>query len=474
MPPFLALLIGAIPLVVLLRRSKGSPALWLPVTWLFLVSTRSASQWLGMTGYYEALGVTASEEGSPLDRMVYLAMAFLAVWILARRKIKWSELFAHNSALVLFLLFALASVAWSDYPYVSLKRYTRDFTMYVVVLVILTDPRPRMAVVTVIRRYLYIVIILSFLLIRYYTQMGIRYSQFDGSPEYVGATWSKNMLGALCMMSGLFHFWDTLAKWRERKTPQAKFILGMNLIVVATTLSLFRYTQSATAQGCLAVGCLVIMIVRSKWVKVNPSLVTLGFPVAITTYFLLTLVFDLRGMVAGFLGRDPTLTGRTDTWAALLQLQTNPLLGLGYQSLWTGNRLGAILKSLNASYLNEAHNGYLETYLNLGVVGLFLLIVVLVSCFRNISKQLTVSPHFASFGIAVWFVLIIYNVTETAFGSTHLMGVLLLCAVVVPRSDLALSEETELLAMRESATAVQTPVLLRRSVIRERTSSRQF
>ena len=73
------------------------------------------------------------------------------------------------------------------------------------------------------------------------------------------------------------------------------------------------------------------------------------------------------------LGKDPTLTDRTLLWAELLKVDINPLFGTGFESFWLGERF----RSFTASHWwapNEAHNGYLETYLNLGLVGLFLLI----------------------------------------------------------------------------------------------------
>jgi O-antigen ligase len=173
-----------------------------------------------------------------------------------------------------------------------------------------------------------------------------------------------------------------------------------------------------------------MILARLKSVQRKPGIVTVALPVTVAAYAVMELMFDISSAVARFLGRDPTLTGRTDTWNALLQLQTNPLLGLGYSSLWIGERLEGILAMLNVSYLNEAHSGYLETYLTLGFVGLFLLAVFLLSSFRALSKHVLISHHFASFAISVWLVTILYNVTESAFGSSLVWNVLLLCVVI--------------------------------------------
>jgi len=76
----------------------------------------------------------------------------------------------------------------------------------------------------------------------------------------------------------------------------------------------------------------------------------------------------------------------------------------------------------------QAHNGYIEVYLNLGWVGVFLLICVLVGSYRTMRRRLldsggmagqmrTEDLVLAKFGIGYLFAFILYNVTEAAFVS---------------------------------------------------------
>ena len=80
MPQSLALLLWLIALLCLLafdpaKDRRVSPALWLPIIWLVLLASRSASQWLNLS--------TTLEEGNPLDHVIYLGLTFLAVGVLA-------------------------------------------------------------------------------------------------------------------------------------------------------------------------------------------------------------------------------------------------------------------------------------------------------------------------------------------------------------------------------------------------------
>ena len=49
----------------------------------------------------------------------------------------------------------------------------------------------------------------------------------------------------------------------------------------------------------------------------------------------------------------------------------NPIFGTGFESFWLGKRLEQ-LQGIFFFFPNEAHNGYLEVYLNLGLMGLFI------------------------------------------------------------------------------------------------------
>lgn len=120
------------------------------------------------------------------------------------------------------------------------------------------------------------------------------------------------------------------------------------------------------------------------------------------------------------LGRDPTLTDRTEVWEDALALVSNPVLGMGFESFWLGQRL-TILWSKWWWQPNQSHNGYIETYLNLGAVGVFLLFGILISTFRKISKQLIVEFNFSRLRLGFLFAIIFYNYTEAAFKAVHLV-----------------------------------------------------
>jgi len=435
MPPSLALFLWLVLLLALLcfdpAKERGiSPALWVPLTWMFILASRLPSQWLGWTALTSA--AEAFEEGNPLDRAIFSLLILLAVGILMSRSFQWDSFLARNMALMAFLSFALLSVFWSDFPLVSFKRWGRDLGNYLTVLVVLSDPRPLEAIRTLLRRLCYLSIPLSILLIKYFPHSGRRYSEWTGTVTYTGLTTTKDMLAVVCLVSGIFFFWDTVTRWSDRKERRTKPTIAVNVAFVAMTLWLLNLADSATCRVCLALGCLVIAAAHLRAVRRHPAPLKLLIPLSVCLCLFLVFGMDIKASIAKAVGRDPTFTDRTLFWPYLLSMNTDRFLGTGYESFWLGSRLDQIWTTWNFKP-NQAHNGYLEVYLNLGLIGLFLLGGFLIASYGTICKRFTPPSSFASLGLALWAMLSIYNITTSCFGKGELMWVtFLLAAIAVP------------------------------------------
>ena len=431
MPSSLASLLWFIFLVLLVRYDPArdrdaSVTLWIPTIWIFFTASRLPAQWLGGQ---VGTAAQALEEGNPLDRIIFSSLILLSIIVLASRPFKWNRLIVRNFALIALIGFALTSALWSDFPLVSMKRWFRDLGNYLVILVVLADRRPFEAVVTLLRRLCYLLIPLSVLLIKYYPYLGKHYSEWTGAAEYVGATTSKNMLGVLCLVSGIFFFWDTLRLWPERKDRQKRKILLVNGIFIWMTLWLLNLSSSATSTICLTMGCLVLLAANTTFSRRHPGFLKFMIPTAFCVYLVLAIGFDVNDNLAGAVGRDPTLTGRSNIWKTVLSTHTNPIVGAGYESFWLGDRLKYVWRF--AGRVNEAHNGYLELYLSLGVIGVSLLLFYMIACYLNICKKLLPSFKLASLALALWTMILFYNMTESAAFRGQLIWVIFVLLMIV-------------------------------------------
>lgn len=433
-PPDLALLIWLFLLLLLLKydpaRTAGtSPALWLPVTWLFIVASRNPSQWL--SGIGGALSAQSIEAGNPLDEAVFLVLILSSMWVLSRRSINWQHLLQRNAALAAFLAFALLSVFWSGFPLITFKRWFRDLGNYLAMLVVISDAQPVDAIRTLLRRLTYLLVPLSIVLIKYFPALSNSYDPWTGVGTVGGVATSKNMLGTIFLICGIFIFWDTLTRWPDRRSRKTRQTLIVNAVFAGMILWLVNAAKSTTSEVCLILGCLVLLAVRTRIFRRHPKLVKVLVPSAFLLYLLLDFGLGLNGKMAEAVGKNPNLTDRTLIWAFLLKMHTNPLLGTGYQSFWLGPRLQYFWNNAGLGHINEAHNGYLEIYLELGLLGVFLLAIFLIAAYRMIAQNFDRGSQLGALGLAIWLVIVFYNMSEAAFEGGLLYTIFLITAVQI-------------------------------------------
>jgi O-antigen ligase len=232
------------------------------------------------------------------------------------------------------------------------------------------------------------------------------------------------------MLSGIFFLWDTLVRLPDRKNSNTRRILVVNVAFLAMTLWLLKLSNSATSKACLAVGGLIIVVAGSKWGLRHKGALKVLLPVSFVLYVIFAFGFGFNDDLAVMMGRDPSLTGRTNIWEAVLSTNTNALVGTGYDSFWLGPRLAQVWAI--AGPVNEAHNGYLEWYLEFGVIGLVLLGGLLLTTYRSIWRNLSQNSSGLPLAWALWYIALFYNITEAAFTPAFMCLTWLMLAVVVP------------------------------------------
>ena len=141
-----------------------------------------------------------------------------------------------------------------------------------------------------------------------------------------------------------------------------------------------------------------------------------------------TLFLGWGGGALEAMGRNATLTGRTDIWKLVLGMSGNPLIGTGYESFWLGDRMWKIW-NVYYFHLNEAHNGYIEIYLNLGWIGVALLALILATGYKNVLVALRDDPGLGALRLAFFSAGVIYSFTEAGFRMLTLIWMALLLAV---------------------------------------------
>ncbi|MGH9327938.1 MAG: O-antigen ligase family protein [Terriglobia bacterium] len=442
MPPQIALLVfatGILGLFWLDRDSKvkTSKALWIPVMWLWIAGSRPVSAWLAETGLWNGALVSntanAYLDGSPLDRNVFMVLLAVGVIVLIGRREQVAKLLRGNGPILLFFTYCLLSIAWSDYSDVAFKRWTKAVGDLVMVLIVLTDPQPKAALKRLLARTGFVLLPVSVLLIKYYPDLGRAYDAGTGvwaawTPMYTGVTTTKNLLGLITLVFGLGAVWRFAGELQEKGDPHRRRRLIAQCTLLAMVFWLFWMASSMTSLSCFLMGGGLIAVTSLSRLGRKQAVVH-ALVLVMLSVSLFTLFLDPSSGVLGSMGKDPTLTGRTEIWNLVLSMPVNRLVGTGFESFWIGPRLQHIW-SLYWWHPNEAHNGYIEVLLNLGWIGVCLLVCLLVTGYRNALAEFRRDRQTGSLKLAYCVIAVLYNFTESAIRTLNPVWVFFLLATV--------------------------------------------
>lgn len=415
MPPLVALGLTIGLIVWLFRRDRRfrqlpSSALWIPAIWLAIVGSRPVSLWLSNIGIN--VGGNSNLEGSPVDMVFFLGLMILAVVVLVRRGFDWAAFATKNKVLLILYLYLALSAIWSEHGLPTLKRAVKDFGHVLVALVLLSEADPFTAMRVVFVRTSFVLLPLSVVFIKYFPSIG-RVPDRSGSALLSGVAIHKNELGVLILVLGLLLMADLIAM-RLRPEGQNKNDEKVRYGVLAVGLWLLLACQSVASLVCSVLGGLLLWGTGRLLRMQHPNRMFLRCLGIVTCLAVLEYGFNLSGMVLLALGRDSTLTGRTQIWEMVERTHTDPLLGCGFYSFWSTEGAQEISELFKGT-LGTVHNGLLEMYLDGGAVGLALLLLLLLVWGRRSVQQMLEGTVLGRLTLVFWVVAVIHNFSETGY-----------------------------------------------------------
>ena len=403
-------------------RHAGSKALWIPGIWIAIQGSRPLSRWLNPESGSDA-------EGNPINTVLYAVLILASVVVITNRRINWSAVLRKNKLIFLIYLYFALSAVWSDAPFISLKRLVKDFGFVLAALVLLSEKDPGLAIRAVFVRVAYLLLPLSLVLGKYFPYLGRDYTK-SGEPMFTGVATQKNSLGEIVFVLGLMVLWDLLEILKEQRKPARQFQVGVRAGLLVLALMLLLTCHSQTSLLCLAMGCLVlwgcgflVRMPRGKTVLV--SCLIAGLCVAA-----LDQTFGLSQILIKAMGRDPDLTGRTSIWRIVREQNTDPVLGSGFYVFWDSDKGKAVVDAF--MQINSTHNGYLEMYVDGGLIADILLIALLLIAGNRIIKGLFMGHPLGGIGLAIWITAIVYNLSESSFFRLDALWFTLLLVMIEP------------------------------------------
>ncbi len=406
---------------------RVSLALWIPFLWILIIGSRSPSNWLGLSA-----GVSQSvrySEGTPLDAAIFGLLIVAGLAVLNHRARGIAAFFKANAALLLFNAYCVTSVLWSDEPYITGKHVVKAIGDLVMVLVVLTDRNPVQAMRRLFSRAGVLLLIGSLVLIYCFPAMGSSFDSDTHRRYFYGVTTQKNELGVISMVFGLAALWTMLSVLGERKTRRRSKKLIANILLLLTAIYLLVLCNSITSLTCLVLSSGVMLTIKGRWIQKKPSLIhwvmggVLGM--ALSAVFL-----DDSGLLLRMLGRNPTLTGRTEIWKAVLSFDVNPWIGVGYDSFWLGDRIQTVARRLGYAGITEAHNGYPRDFYHMGWVGVALVSWTLISGYQRSLRLLRQGAEEGWLSLALVTVTVIFNISEAGIKNQSMIWFCFMLATI--------------------------------------------
>ncbi len=408
----------------------------LPFLWMFLAVARGVVFWR-----VPEVGSLSAEDylaGSPIDRMAYLLLMLLAlVWMIGDqgRRQALRKAIKSNRYLIFFFAYLCFSVVFSPFPIVSLKRFIKTFGTLSMALLVWTSEHPRKTITELFSWYLGVTMVLSLLFIFFLPGVGTTL-EWDGYTSWVGIASQKNTLGGMAALSSLFFLWALLNRERCVRPSVAVMLLALSLYLLVGS-------HSTTSQGIMAIGSMFLVVrraIRATTGRRAAATVLLWLVAFTLSVVVLRLAVGkpLPQYVVEGLGKDITLTGRTFLWAEVVRYALQrPLFGYGYGGFWVGD-LGNDLWTTFTWRPNQAHNGYLDVFVQLGIVGSVLFVGLLIKTGTRIAAAMRSDGRLASFLLVLYVSCIITNFSESTFIRLNALEWLLFLLVACWHPDLAM------------------------------------
>lgn len=429
------------------QKTRFSKACILPIIWYLITASRPFGVWLSIIGVPLPVGSGDPTEGSIVDRGFYGALGMAGILVLQKRRVSWTFILRENKWLMILLLTMVTSLLWSNYPLVSFKRTIMLTCAIIMALVVLTEENPRAAIAEIIRRSGYILIPFSILLIRYFRAIGVNWSWSGESVSWIGVATTKNTLGQLAAVVAISCIWERKLTISNQKVETNRINRPLHFLVFLMSLYLLKGSDDAFSLTSIAVfliGLLIFYVLGKQKSSLPRIRSFIGLSFSFSLLFILIILIhavspfsehSLMGALITTLGRDITLTGRTEIWHDVLAIAShNPILGTGFGAFWIGREVN-IPWTLKLTWtLNQAHNGYLDTYLQLGWVGLGLLFTLIFSSVLKIGRAFSQDFEYGRFRFLFFLVILFINNTESTLlrGGHHLWFLFLICILSVP------------------------------------------
>lgn len=348
-------------------------------TWWLLIALFLMAQGNGILNrqddrYWSLKRVSHLTQSSPIYLLLTVILWFMCASLIFGHLRPALQMMVRQRVVLAFAVLALISTLWSQDPNLTFRKAMLLFLTFLFAWFFATyySPADQMRILIAAG---VIIALASCAMAILLPQYGIA-----STGEWKGVFGQKNRLGL-----GIFFLFSalpfcSLSSYRKRISLALQALLPVGLILLSQSR-----TSLIMALVLVAIRIIGPLIARARrdqlpfmWYSVVSGTLFVGFAISLGSSLLLTT-----------LGRDATLSGRTEHWPLLLSFAFRHLwLGYGYEAFWTGTGDSlTVIRSVGAA-MRGADSGYMDTMLQFGLTGIGLLLVLLLLRIRDFARLL--------------------------------------------------------------------------------------
>jgi len=304
----------------------------------------------------------SNPEGSAILRLIWLPVYAITLILMLARPGQTLRVLGANAGVGLLIGWALVSVVWSLAPDVTLRRgfalaMTTAFGLW------MASRWSWRELVQLVALSFGILAVLSTFMALFVPALGVDHLVHAGA--WKGVWWEKNTLGAMMAFG-------TVAALAAIQNDPRRWMMWAGFAVLCTALVLLSTSKTALLAWSLGVGGIIGIGLCRRGFGFAALTLSLGLTGGVLAALIL-LIAPLDALE--LLGRDATLTGRTDIWVVLIdQVKDAPWTGFGYKAYWAAET-GPVfwVRQATGWDVPTAHNGWIEIALSLGLPGVALM-----------------------------------------------------------------------------------------------------
>ncbi len=305
-------------------------------------------------------------QGSALTQILLFSVYLVSIMLLLIQPTRQVLRGFKPKLLWLLPTLAMFSVLWSGAPSISFRRAVALLGSSIFGLYLAT----RYSRTDLLRLFLTVSVIATVLTVL--TAIALPAYAIDAG-AWLGVFGQKNHLGRFMALSAVLWLLYGLSHKRHR------LLAALTLVSVVLVL----LSHSATSVVLLFTLVAVLLLVRLMRLPSGLAVPILALLAVGGGYLALRVASD-PSQVTSLLGRDSSLTGRTQLWGLVWQMiRTHSGFGFGYGGFWLGFD-GPSAPVWVATGWNppSAHDGFLDLMLDLGFVGMAIFIPAMLIALR--------------------------------------------------------------------------------------------